>query len=750
MLSHSLNVVDRILAEKEIDVDVTDDEEEEEEEGEAKEEASTEAKEDDGTAGSEPKDEASDDRKKPIDPFLHVKDRSGWLPFVRCRYVFNKILEDENSDAFIDPVDLEEYPEYTDTVEMPMDLFTIRKELEKEEPYGGNPQFFLKNMLLIWSNAQNFNDVASQLWQAADLFTAMTKRLYKAWVANFEHAGLDFDNPLARPFESGCRKCHQTSEDEHILVCDFCDAEYHPFCLDTPLPGDSDPPFLWQCPTCYKLKIYPTEDTSHSYELEVKRKIANTQKLRHTEKQKRYLVKWKDMSYTECTWESAEDLQDNVKIEEFRSLITTRPKDTISEGEMKKQLCNAKVGPKPSMRTPDEQVERLYQIHGQAQALGFAWQQVAAPACVLKRCGPMVAAYVDTAMKNENKAKGGEAEAKQGPTKGESSAAAPKSEPLSLVRAECALVLERLVDHVASGTCLNPYKDKPLRRGEYVVSFYRKEGESLWINLTQHKDNLAMADFRRGPNGEMGALELSGRVHNGDMLVMINNVNTTRFSCGVVVKMLQQLVGFITLRFVKTEERKNILSLEKKAEEAELKLLKEKEVKPADAMEKENPADADKKYADSASHDGMDVEEQPVIIEFGEEAKFIVSDVEQRRFDPSSFQGLCRAVKKTENGWQTEIFAKGEIMNLGNSATCKEALSKFVRAVEEHYGRGATFKFVPPDLDAAVQYLESSAGLETEEEEDFDDSDVLDDDTLPKEAHNFGGKEWCDLGQYRR
>lgn len=738
---------------KEFEVDVTDDEEEEDEEGETKEEGAEESK-GDGAADSEAKEEGPDDRKKPIDPFLHVTDRSGWLPFVRCRYVFNKILEDENSDAFIDPVDLEEYPEYTDTVEMPMDLFTIRKELEKEEPYGGNPQFFLKNMLLIWSNAQSFNDVASQLWQAADLFTAMTKRLYKAWVANFEHADLDFESPLARPFESGCRKCQQASEDEHILVCDFCDAEYHPFCLDTPLPGDRDPPFLWQCPTCYKLKIYPTEDTSHSYEQEVKKKIANTQKLRHREKQMRFLVKWKDMSYKECTWESAEMLQDNVKIEDFRCMITTRPKDTISEGEMKKQLCNAKVGPKSSMRFPDEQTERLYQIYGQEQALAFAWQEVPVPSFVLKRCGPMAAAYVDTVMKMESKAKPAEVEAKQGVSKGESSASAAKIEAPAispLVRAECALVLEQLVDHVASGTCFDAYKDKPLRRGEYVVSFYRKPGESLWVNINSFRGRLVMSDFRRGPDGEMGALERSGLIHNGDLLVMVNHVNTTRLSVNEAVTVLQELIGFITLRFARQEERKNILSLEKKLEEEEMKKLTEQEIEAANAMDVETEA-VDTMDVDVDS-DAMDVDTEAQIVDIdklvGEDAKSIVSDVEQRKIDASTFTGLARAVKKTVNGWEAEIMVKAEILNLGTCSTCKEALSKFVRAVEEHYGRGTILKMVPPDLDAAVQYLEANAGVEVEEEE-FDDSDVLDDESSPKEADNFGEKEWCDLGPYRR
>jgi len=49
-----------------------------------------------------------------VDPFVYM-DRTamkGWLPMVRCRKVFNKVVEDEYSDWFYDPVDTREYPDY--------------------------------------------------------------------------------------------------------------------------------------------------------------------------------------------------------------------------------------------------------------------------------------------------------------------------------------------------------------------------------------------------------------------------------------------------------------------------------------------------------------------------------------------------------------------------------------------------------------------------------------------------------------
>ena len=49
-----------------------------------------------------------------VDPLINIDKGSikGWLPMVRCRKVFNKVVEDEYSDWFYDPVDTREYQDY--------------------------------------------------------------------------------------------------------------------------------------------------------------------------------------------------------------------------------------------------------------------------------------------------------------------------------------------------------------------------------------------------------------------------------------------------------------------------------------------------------------------------------------------------------------------------------------------------------------------------------------------------------------
>ena len=42
--------------------------------------------------------------------------------------------------------------------------------------------------------------------------------------------------------------CGSGEYDDELLLCDGCDASFHTFCLDPPLP--SIPPGDWRCPTC--------------------------------------------------------------------------------------------------------------------------------------------------------------------------------------------------------------------------------------------------------------------------------------------------------------------------------------------------------------------------------------------------------------------------------------------------------------------------------------------------------------------
>jgi hypothetical protein len=52
-----------------------------------------------------------------------------WQPIRRCKMVLDKISEDGFASIFLKPVDLEDFPDYDEFVDTPMDLGTVRKRL---------------------------------------------------------------------------------------------------------------------------------------------------------------------------------------------------------------------------------------------------------------------------------------------------------------------------------------------------------------------------------------------------------------------------------------------------------------------------------------------------------------------------------------------------------------------------------------------------------------------------------------------
>lgn len=53
------------------------------------------------------------------------------------------------------PVDLERYPDYSQVIDVPMDLTTVREELSANG--YATPHDFAKDMKLIFTNSKNYN-----------------------------------------------------------------------------------------------------------------------------------------------------------------------------------------------------------------------------------------------------------------------------------------------------------------------------------------------------------------------------------------------------------------------------------------------------------------------------------------------------------------------------------------------------------------------------------------------------------------
>uniref|UniRef100_A0A8C7X9Q0 Bromodomain and WD repeat domain containing 1 n=1 Tax=Oryzias sinensis TaxID=183150 RepID=A0A8C7X9Q0_9TELE len=81
-----------------------------------------------------------------------LPDRDAWKE--QCKNLLNYIFECEDSEPFRQPVDPQNYPDYHDIIDTPMDFATIRRNLE-EDGYE-NPVELCKDTRLIFANAKAY------------------------------------------------------------------------------------------------------------------------------------------------------------------------------------------------------------------------------------------------------------------------------------------------------------------------------------------------------------------------------------------------------------------------------------------------------------------------------------------------------------------------------------------------------------------------------------------------------------------
>lgn len=68
------------------------------------------------------------------------KSNAMWQPLRRCQMVLDRVSNDGFANIFLEPVDLEEFTDYEEVVDQPMDLATVRKKLANKK-YQAPEQF---------------------------------------------------------------------------------------------------------------------------------------------------------------------------------------------------------------------------------------------------------------------------------------------------------------------------------------------------------------------------------------------------------------------------------------------------------------------------------------------------------------------------------------------------------------------------------------------------------------------------------
>lgn len=73
-----------------------------------------------------------------------------WQPIRRCRLVLDRLCKDSFADIFLEPVSLDDFPDYEEFIDTPMDLATVRQKLESKKYQA--PEQFARDMRKVWNN----------------------------------------------------------------------------------------------------------------------------------------------------------------------------------------------------------------------------------------------------------------------------------------------------------------------------------------------------------------------------------------------------------------------------------------------------------------------------------------------------------------------------------------------------------------------------------------------------------------------
>ncbi|KAK7316429.1 hypothetical protein VNO77_35457 [Canavalia gladiata] len=154
-------------------------------------------------------------------------------------------------------------------VARPLDFRTIDLRLAAGA-YGASHEAFLEDVRELWNNVRVAFGDQPDLVELAEKLSQNFESLYNEEVVTYvqkfiEYAKLeslsiemrkevnDFiasTNEIPKaPWDEGvCKVCGIDRDDDSVLLCDTCDAEYHTYCLNPPLARI--PEGNWYCPSC--------------------------------------------------------------------------------------------------------------------------------------------------------------------------------------------------------------------------------------------------------------------------------------------------------------------------------------------------------------------------------------------------------------------------------------------------------------------------------------------------------------------
>jgi len=457
-----------------------------------------------------------------------------WQSIRRCRMVVDRLAQDGFANIFLEPVNLEDFPDYEEATEQPMDLGTVRTKLESKKYQM--PEQFARDMRKIWNNCKIYNRHGSAIWHVADYMSKQFERLYHAWVQEFRERYLRWAHPRARPWENTCRehdgKCN--TKDKDLVLCDHCDAAYGYKCT-TP-PPDEIPRGIWHCPDCTKkLRSGRGVRMLSAMSEQAARKRAELGEIpKRKVKQTMYLVKWAGLGYEFCTWETKNDVGNSDVISEYLKLNDSFPDEVGMPEEAATKILSAtehinRKNAGGSNCIPDLRTS----LYAQTRAFQFMKFGLDVPENVCRECGPVTKASHEIYARDEGS-----------PTH--------LKEVLECVyeMTERVALQDTLPLMMKSNLMLSP-----LLTGEYdaVVPITSK---GLMMNVGEINGSVAFLGYRQFKDGTKGPAELNQLIRGqGDKIIAVDGVSTIKKSFKEIIAMLRESGKnkFAIMRFLESK-----------------------------------------------------------------------------------------------------------------------------------------------------------------------------------------------------
>jgi len=464
-----------------------------------------------------------------------------WQPLRRCRMVLDRLKNDGFVGIFLEPVNLNEFPDYTEHVDQPMDLGTVEKRLNNKKYMG--PEQFARDVRKIWNNCKVYNQHGSAIWHVADYMSKQFERIYHAWVIEFRERYLRWAEPKARPWEQSCRGCdgNCNTKDENMVLCDHCDAMYSISCLVPPLKRL--PRGIWHCPDCVPKIRNGSRILSAASEQAARRRAEVGEIPKKKIFQKKYLVKWAGLGYEHCTWETKSDINDDKLINDFKELNDTTPDEPdLREDEVRTILSTAKHLTAENAGGSSEMSKLRCQLYSQTRAFQFAKFGMDYPTKLCDECGPSLAAIIKNKDDREGKEKIDERNEEDQKVKVDTLAFKEEGDVKvnQIEQGE-----EGKKESFEKSWSLTKKEQPkltlpPLLVGEYdaIIPITSK---GLMMNVGEINGCVAFLGYRQFPDGSKGPAEVQNLIKSvGDKIIAVDGISTINKSFQEVISLLRE------------------------------------------------------------------------------------------------------------------------------------------------------------------------------------------------------------------